>query len=98
MIKGIDPLKNKIKNLIEKSKEEISNNNIFTNNISFQRKNINKKLSKKNNISNPKKKKVIKLKKFKIKNKLSSKYTNYFASSRSAINKLNKKNFKKIDN
>ena len=55
-------------------------------------------MNKKNNISNPKKKKVIKLKKFKIKNKLSSKYTNYSASSRSAINKLNKKNFKKIDN
>ena len=83
IIKGIEPLKNKIKNLISKSNEE--DNNIMTNNFSFQPKN---KIH-----PEPMKKKIKRLKYSKnFKNKISNKPTKLSSSSKNVINDSNRKN------
>ena len=100
IIKGITPLKNKIKNLISDSNEEIDNkNNIFIYNLIFQN-NISHNI--KNKIpSNPKKKKKSKSKykkknkEKKIKNKLTK---NLNFSSNNAIFNSARKNLNNIKN
>ena len=83
IIKGIEPLKNKIKNLISKSNEE--DNKIMTNNFSFQPKN---KIH-----PEPMKKKIKRLKYSKnFKNKISNKPTKLSSSSKNVINDSNRKN------
>ena len=103
IIKGITPLKNKIKNLISVSNEEIDNkNNIFIYNLIFQN-NISHNNNKNKIPSNPKKKKKSKSKsKYKNKNK-EKKIKNKIArninfSSNNAIFNSARKNLNNINN
>ena len=98
IVKGITPLKNKIKNLISYSNEEIySKNNIFSGNVLIQNKKIHKKFNKKIIPSNPKKKKIIKDKIFKKLKKGKIKFNNFSTSSKNSKNKLIKENLNKND-
>ena len=103
IIKGITPLKNKIKNLISVSNKEIDNkNNIFIYNLIFQN-NISHNNNKNKIPSNPKKKKKSKSKsKYKNKNK-EKKIKNKIArninfSSNNAIFNSARKNLNNINN
>ena len=91
IIKGIEPLRYKIKNLISKLNAEI--NNMMTKNISFHGKNRYKKNNLNKILPNPKRRKNQRLKNYKnIKNKISNKSAKLTNSSKNVINNSSKKN------